>query len=278
MSRESEFRPKYGVIGAGATGKSLIGRLPGKAREVGPVAAVSFRVASRIANALRAGYPVRTAEALSRPSVVLFHSPPGQASGLLALLESAPIPWQGRALIFCDCEAPPAARARLHDRGVSTAVLRQFGLAGRIAVEGEGAALKAGRRIVRELRLKPVEISAGAADRFDAAVTLGTCALAPLIDRAAAMLREAGVRDSEAARLASALFQQTAREYARSGRQSWGWYLRKPVADRLEAQIEAAGPRMGPLLRELLLLGFDTFDRHAEVAGQLRRGVITPSE
>jgi hypothetical protein len=92
------------------------------------------------------------------------------------------------------------------------------------------------------------------------------------------MLRDAGVRDSDAARLASALFQQTAREYARSGRQSWGWYLRKPEADRLEAQIEAAGPRMGPLLRELTLLGFDTFHRHVEVAGRLRRGVLSRSE
>lgn len=277
MSRESEFRPRYGIIGAGAVGKSLIGGLPGKAREVGPVAAVSFRVASRIANVLRAGYPVRTAEALSRPSAVLFHAPPEQAASLLGLLDVARISWKGRVLIFCDCEVTLAARARFHDQGASTAVLKQFGIAGRIAVEGEGAALKAARRIVRELRLKPVEISAGAADRFDAAVTLGTCALAPLIDCAAAMLRHAGVRDGEAARLAATLFQQTAREYARSGRQSWGWHLRKPEVDRLEAQIEAAGPRAGALLRELLLLGFDTFDRHADVAGQLRHGAIIPS-
>jgi hypothetical protein len=252
--------------------------LPGKAREVGPVAAVSFRVASRIANALRAGYPVRTADALSQPSVVLFHAPPDQAASLLARLESARIPWKGRALIFCDCEVAPSARARLHDQGASTAVLRQFGIAGRIVVDGEGAALKAARRIVRALRLKPVGISARSADRFDAAVTLGTCALTPLIDRAAALLRGAGVRDNEAARLASALFQQTAREYAHSGRQSWGWYLRKPDVERLEAQIESSGLPAGPLMRELLLLGFDTFDRHAEVARRLRHDALTPSE
>lgn len=267
----------YGVIGAGAIGKSLIGQLPGKAREVGPVAAVSFRVASRIANALRAGYPVRTADALSRASVVLFHAPPDQAAGLLALLASAQIPWKGRALIFCDCDADVSVRACLQARGASTAVLRQFGIAGRIAVDGDGAALKAARRIVKALHLKPVEVSAGSRDLFDAAVTLGTCALTPLIDRAAAMLRHAGVRDNEAARLASALFQQTAREYAHSGRQSWGWHLQKPDAEQLEARIEAAGPQIGPLLRELLLLGFDTFDRHAEVAQRLR-GKVTPSE
>ncbi len=265
MSRESVFRPRYGIIGAGAVGKSLIGRLPGKAREVGPVAAVSFRVASRIANVLRAGYPVRTVEALSRASVVLFHSPPEQTAGLLALLESAGIPSKGKALIFCDCELTPAARARMSERGASTAALKQFGIAGRIAIEGEGAALKAARRIVRELRLKAVEISAGSADRFDAAVTLGTCALTPLIDRVAALLRDAGVRDGEAALLASTLFQQTAREYARSGRQSWGWHLRKPEVDRLEAQIDArAGRCCGSCCC------WDRYIRHAGVASQLR--------
>ncbi len=243
------------------------------------MAAVSFRVASRIANVLRAGYPVPTADALSRASVVLFHSPPDQTASLLARLESAPISWKAKALIFCGCEVTPAARAWFQDRGASTAVLREFGIAGRIAIDGAGPALRAARRIARALRLKPVEISAGGADRFDAAVTLGTCALTALIDRAAAMLRDAGVRDSEAALLASTLFQQTAREYAHSGRQSWGWHLRKPEADRLETQIEAAGRRMGPLLRELLLLGFDIFHRHAEVAQWLEiRPAPTSSE
>lgn len=270
MSRESEFRPKYGVIGAGAVGKSLIGRLPGKAREVGPVVAVSFRVASRIANALRAGYAARTAEALDQPGIILFHSPSDHAAALLALLEAAPIRWKGKALIFCDCEPSQTARARFEDQGASTAVVKQFGIAGFVTVYGAGAALKAARRIVRELRMKAVEIAGESADLFDAAVTLSASALTPLVDRAAAMLRDAGVRDHDAARLASALFQQTAREYARSGRQSWGWHLQKPEAERLEAQIGAAGLQLGPLIRELLLLGFETFDRHADVARKLR--------
>ena len=55
MSRALGFRFKYGVLGAGAVAKSLIGRLPAKTRDLGPVSAVSFRVASRIANTLRAG-------------------------------------------------------------------------------------------------------------------------------------------------------------------------------------------------------------------------------
>jgi hypothetical protein len=271
MSRESEFRPRYGVIGAGSVGRSLIGRLPAKARELGPIAAVSYRVASRIANVLRAGYAVRTAGELERAPVILFYSPPDQAEALLTLLEAAQMRWKGRALIFCDCEAEASARACFHQRGASIAVVRQFGIAGRIAVEGAGVALKAARRIARALQLKPVELSAGSTDLFDSAVTLGTCALTPLIDRAAAILRRAGVRDRDAVYLAAALFQQTAREYAHSGRQCWGWHSQEPEVKRLEAQIRASELQLGPLLRELLLLGFEAFDRHGEVASRLRQ-------
>jgi hypothetical protein len=274
MSRVSESRPEYGIIGAGGIGKSLIGRLPAKAREIGPVAGVSFRVASRLANVLRAGYPVRTPDALGRVPVLLFHAPPDQMATMLAILESTHFSWRGKSLIFCDCEVDSATRARLRDRGVSTAVLRQFGITGRVLLEGEGAALKTARRMAKALRLKPVGITGGSSVLFDAAITLSTCALTPLIDRAAVILRAAGVRESEAPRLASALFEKTAREYARSGRQSWGWHLQKPDVARLEAEIRAAGL---PLLRELLLLGFDTFDRHGDVARKLRHRPVSPS-
>jgi hypothetical protein len=264
---------KYGVIGAGATGKSLIGHLPGQARELGPVAAVSFRVASRIANALRAGWPVRSADALNSASAILFHAPPDQTAGLLAILGSARLDWRGKALIFCDCEVNAGGRTDLRHKGASTAVIRQFGIAGCIAIDGEGRALKEARHIARALRLKPVAISAGAGNLFDAALTLGTSALTPLIDRTAALLRDAGVRDKDAAHLAASLFQQTAREYAHSGRQSWSWYLQKPDVEKLGAQIEACGGNVGPLMAGLLLLGCESFDRHPAVARWLASGL-----
>jgi len=258
-------RYKYGVLGAGAVGASLIGRLPSKARELGPVSAVSYRVASRIANTLRAGYPVRTADELGDVQGVLLHSPPDYIETLLGLLEGADIDWKGKALVFCDCFASPAVIERLRAKGASTAVARQLGIPGRLVVEGnDGAGLRAARRIARELRMKAVEISPDSTDSFDAAVTLGSAAISPLIDRAAALLRRAGIGDPEAARIASSLFEQTAREYAHSGKQSWAWYVRKPTEARIEAQIASVGPELGPVLRQLLVFGFATFRKKAQ--------------
>lgn len=264
------FRYKYGVLGSGAVSASLIGRLPSRARDLGPVSAVSFRVASRIANTLHAGYPVRTAQELGDAPTILFHAPAEHLHTLAGLLEDAKIDWTGKALVFCDCLVGEAVRRGFEARGASTAVAWQFASSPRIIVEAEdGAALHAVQRLARDLGLKPMEIRQGSADKFDAAVTLGGGALTALIDRAAALLRDTGIKDSEAARIASALFEQTARDYAHSGKQSWAWYVQKPPTERLEAQIAAAGPELEPVLRQLILFGFETFHKHEEVGLEL---------
>jgi hypothetical protein len=265
-----EFRYKYGVLGAGAVSASLIGRLPSRTRELGPVSAVSFRVASRIANTLRAGYPVRKADDLNSVSTILFHAQADNAGTLLELLDKAGIDWPGKALVFCDCLADREARRRFTLKGASTAVIRQFGAPARTIVEAsDGASRQALHRISRELHTRPVEIAPGAGDLFDAALTLGGAAITPLIDRAAALLREAGIRDPAAARIASSFFEETARDYAHSGKQSWAWYVRKPAVERLRAQIACAGSRLGPVLRQLLLFSFETFQKHADVGERL---------
>ncbi|HEU5020240.1 MAG TPA: hypothetical protein VFT60_00070, partial [Bryobacteraceae bacterium] len=77
------------MIGAGALSKSVIGQLPRKAREIGPVAGVSYRVASRMRNALRAGYAVRGAEELGGvPSTMMAPAIPNcRASAVAAPIE-----------------------------------------------------------------------------------------------------------------------------------------------------------------------------------------------
>jgi len=270
MSRVLGYRFRYGILGAGAVSKSLVGKLPINMRNLGPVAAASFRVASRIANTLRAGYGARSANELNAAAVVLVHSPPDQAFLLLEMLETAEIEWAGKAVIFCDCDDAPEVRARLRARGASTAVAKHFGIPGRILVAGNGGALTAALHIAHELKLKPVGILPGAPDIFDAAVTLATAAITPLIDRAAGLLRDAGIRDAEAARIASALFVQTASDYAHSGKQSWAWYTRQPARERVEGQVAAAGAHVGPVLRELLLFGLETFVKYPDLERELR--------
>jgi hypothetical protein len=271
MSRASGFQAEYGVIGAGALSKSLVGHLPRKSRQIGPVAGVSFRVASRMTNSLRAGHAARTADELNSLPVILFHAPAVQVRAIAALLEHAQIDWKNKSLIFCDCEAPVALIDRFRALGASTAVARRFGIPGTIMVEGSAPALMCAHRIAAELRLRAIQITPGSGDVFAAALTLATAAQTPLIHRATGMMRACGLRDKEAVQLATMLFEQTAQEYGHSGRQSWVWHVREPETEQIEAEIAAVDEPFRSLYRSLSLLGFDDFEKHPEVARELHK-------
>ena len=196
-------------------------------------------------------------------AVVFFYAPPDQEAALLAILKAAKIHWYGKSLILCDCEPAPAFAAFFRAGGASVAVARRCGLAGRVVVEGSGPALLIAHRMVREMRLKSIEIAPGCGDVFEAAVTIGTAALTPLIDYAASLLRHSGLRDPEAVQIAVALFEQTAREYAHSGRQSWEWHVREPTSERLDA-IVSSGWRASDLSpQRTMLFGLNRFEAPA---------------
>jgi hypothetical protein len=263
---QSKIEPEYGIVGAGAVSASLVGQLPRNARALGPVAGVSYRVASRIANTLQAGWPVRSIDELDRVRLILFYSPREHFPVLSDALMGASIQWAGKSLIFCDCDAGAALVDRFRNAGASVARLRRCGLAGRLAVEGSAPALTLANRLIRELKVKPLAIDPGTESLFDGAMTLGSAALTPLLDGVARMLRQCGVRDTDAVQLAAGLFARTAADYAHSGRQSWAWHIERPDAGELLAQMDAMGEPFKSLLRELALLGFGAFDRHPSVA------------
>jgi hypothetical protein len=275
MSRASDSpvkrnQVKYGVIGAGALSKSLIAQLPAKSRQIGAVAGSSYRVASRMANSLRAGYPARDVCELDASPVILFHAPVVHIRTIALLLAEARIEWKDKPVIFCDCEVPLAVVERFRALGASTAVARQFGVGGAIMVEGNAPALAHAHRIALDLRLRAIEIPPGAGDLFAAALTIATAALTPLINRTVDLLRSCGLRDKVAVQMAASLFQQTVQEYGHSGRQSWTWHVREPDAEQIESEIGAVPESFRELFRQLTLAGFDDFEKHPAIAAKLR--------
>ena len=273
MLRESEFQAEYGLVAAGAVNSSFIGRLPGKRRALGPVAGVSFRVASRIANTLRAGVAARSVEELGAVRVILFHSSPSHHASLLDLLRASAIQWTGKSVIFCDSDS--AGAEELRTAGASVSMLRSSAIPGRMVVEGANPSLGFALRLIRNLRMKAIQIEAGSNAALDAAVTLATGALTPLIDHSAGLLRRCGLRDSDAMKLAAALFERTAREYSHSGRQSWAWFSREPDIDNLVRQIGAVGDPLRPVVCELMESGLRELGRNPESAARIREALGT---
>jgi hypothetical protein len=260
-------------MGAGAVNTSLIAGFPRKDKVLGPVAAVSFRVASRIVNSLGAGVPARSASELDSVRVILFCSSAAQFPSLIELLGSAKIRWQGKSLIFLDYDCPASSAELFRARGASVASMRRSALPKRLIIEGQGASLAFAHRIARSLGVKSIEIDRANLPAFEMALTLGAGALTPLIEQAAILLRQCGVRDAEATRLAASLFEQTARDYARTGRQSWVWYQRAPETLRLMEQLSAVGRRLRKIAGELILFGMDEGDRNGQASREIREAI-----
>ena len=275
MSRASAYRPEFALVAAGAVARSLVGRMRSRAHTLGPVAAVSLRVASRIANSLHAGSAVRSPQELNGARSILFHSPPGQGPALVELLTHPGIHWRCKSLVLCDSEIPDAASLILRERGASIASVKSLPSLGAASIEGDQSATAAARRVVTDTGLRAVEIAPGGGVFFAAAVTLCSGALTPLVDRAALLLRMAGLRDADAARLAARMVRQTAGEYSQSGRQSWAWHVRPPDPERLAMEAAAAPDYIRPLLRALILAGFDDLARHPDIADRLRSLIKT---
>ncbi len=268
MLRGLGFQPEYGLIAAGAVNASFIGRLPGKARALGPVVGVSYRVASRIANSLRAGEPARSVDELSNVRLILFHSCPAQHATLIGMLQQADIQWQGKSLLFCDSEWTGAEYFR--EASASVAKIRSCAFAGRMVLEGSNPSLAACHRLVRDLKMKAIEVDAGSAPALEAAITLGTGALTPLLEHTAGLLRRCGLRDGESLRLAAELFAKTTKEYSHSGRQSWAWFSQEPDAATLLDQLNVVGSDLRPLVGELILSGLRELNRHPELERRIR--------
>jgi len=263
-----ESQGEFALVGAGSAATSLAAEFSRKPGALGPVVAVSLRVASRIANSIDAGTPARDASVLRDYSIILVHAPPNQMKSLTVTLSEAGLSWTGKSLIFVECEAGPMRHSPM--ASASFAWIRRCPMPGRLAVGGDGDALHAAIRLAGTLDRHPIVVPAGVKARFDAAMLLGGPAFTPIIDSVAHILRETGMMDKQAVRTAVALFQSAVQGYSRSGRQSWEWHIHPPDVEALQLQIEALGGEEATILRSLIQLAFARFQRHTNTATKLR--------
>src|SRR5713226_1554409 len=89
------------LIGAGKFTDSPATRFWGLRDLLGPVKATSYRVASRIANHLRAGHPVKDYEEFESCSLVLLCVPDEAVAARAAELAACGFSWKEKAVVLC---------------------------------------------------------------------------------------------------------------------------------------------------------------------------------
>lgn len=255
------------LVGAGPVSLSFLARIPGLRDELGPVKGPIFRVASRLANTLRAGYAVKTWEELEPCTLVLIAVPEARLPATIRELAGSPLDWRRKSAVLCGTERDSTELAPLAARGASTASLDEIGgFEGlRFVVEGDRAAVREVRRLVERGGAKVHVIRTSGKALYTAGVSFSTSLLTPLLEASVECLRRAGLISATAEAVAGALMHRSLRSYLKAGKRRWSG----PPGQGSTAEIERARDalaRADPRIREY----FESSYRRALEALKLR--------
>jgi hypothetical protein len=241
------------LLASGNAAASPLLRVLAAAQAIGPVASTSFRVASRIANTMRAGRAVPSVDAFEPCHLVLISAPAAELDAAVAQLATAPFEWKHRTVILIGDDCAPLAP--LQELGAVTGVIAAMpGFEQTLFVlEGQRAALRELRRLLgRTVQL--VLIPPGARARFDAAISLAGHALFPTLVAADAAFASSGLSRRLADSVLEKTVQRALRAWFKARRKGWST-LDGPDRARAELQIaalERVDPGTAAYLRSLV--------------------------
>jgi len=173
----------FAVIGGGRVSSSFVARLPHLGSDLGPVAAQSYRQASRIVNSIGAGYAVKRYEDLDGAALNLICAPAKDVGQIVSALAGA-IDCRGKIFLLCESGADSRHLACLKSKGAKVGSIEVIpGFEGRrFMVEGDGAAVRAGKRLVRQFGGRVEEVSAAKLEAYAAALSFGGSLFRPMME------------------------------------------------------------------------------------------------
>ncbi|HTP85917.1 MAG TPA: hypothetical protein VMJ34_03175 [Bryobacteraceae bacterium] len=249
------------LLASGNAAASPVLRALAAAHAIGPVASTSFRVASRIVNAMRAGRAVPSVDAFESCRLVLIFAPADSAAAAVARLAASPLEWRNRSAILIGDDAGPLDPLR--ERGAVAGVIAAVpGFEDRyFLLEGPPSVTRELRPLLRKA-VDLVLIPPGARARFEAAMTLAGHALFPTLVASDAAFASSGIPRHLSDSVLEKAVQRTLRAWLKARRNGWST-LDGPDACRIARQVAAmewAHPRTGAYLHNLII-SLDEFMR-----------------
>src|ERR1700721_627019 len=108
-----------GLIGTGNLTDSPLTRFWWLSERLGPVKSASYRVASRIANMLQAGHPVKDYAEFECCDLILLCVPEETVPQVVSEMLSAGISWRGKAVVLCSAWLDSSDLRELSAQGAS---------------------------------------------------------------------------------------------------------------------------------------------------------------
>jgi len=228
-----------GLIAAGPI-CPVLARLPGLHTQLGPVTAATLRVASRIANQLKAGQAARMNE-MGAASLLFVSGPDAAIPSLLDLARTAELDWQKRALVLLDTRLDSNDLADFAARGAEVATLdpvEGFGDV-RFCAAGDPSALRKIKKFLAAVRTPYFTVEQGKKQMFSAGLAFTGTLATPLLAAAVDCFRKAGLDPKEAAAIAERTLLHTIRAWQKAGRQGWTGVLPQRDLESVRRQLAA---------------------------------------
>jgi signal transduction histidine kinase len=214
-------KPWLGILAAGPMSPALF-RISNLHVYLGPVAAASLRVASRLANRLKAGVAVQP-EALAEAELILITGPEADFADLLHLAISAGMDWKGRTAVLLDFRRDASDLAPLQALGASTGTLDSLDSFSdlRFVADVDPLARRRIQRLATAGASSIFYLDQGRKQVFTAGTAFTGTLLAPLVASAVDCLKKAGLTPAEAISITERNTLQTLRSALKSGRKGW---------------------------------------------------------
>ncbi|NUN00557.1 MAG: DUF2520 domain-containing protein [Bryobacteraceae bacterium] len=260
-----------GLVGSGQLTRCCVAAfLPGK---LGPVKASSYRLASRMVNALKAGYAVKSYEELDECRLILVCVHDRNLACTVEELARSDINWLGKSVLLCDSWMGSDELENLVAQGASAGSIWAVDTSGpaRLAVEGDQEVLRELKRLVDYGPQKLLELKRCRKDLYWASTSFASSLLTPMLVAAARCLQNAGMHPRDASGLVERAVLKSLRGHMKSGVKSWSGPLATEDAVQLERQIAAVAnidKKLGIYFQQSCVLAAEVFGRDA---GWVRR-------
>jgi predicted short-subunit dehydrogenase-like oxidoreductase (DUF2520 family) len=243
------------IVGAGRVGRALGARLRERGWRIGAVVARSFPNARAATQAIGAGEPhAQLSDRVFASNVVLVATPDREIHNVaLALARLNGSQWQRKVVLHTSGALDSRALQPLQRLGALVGSLHPLqtfsggsipALAGCICtLEGAAAAVRAARRICRDLGCVPVVIARRAKPAYHAGAALAAGHVLGLLEAATRLLVRAGFSRSQAVRALLPLTRQTLINFERCGpEQAWTGPLSRGDFGIVAQHLQALGP------------------------------------
>jgi len=229
-------RPKsVALVGGGSFSSSSLAGFWSLPKVLGPVKASSFRLASRIANSLRAGCPVKDYSEFDACTLILISVPDRALHGIISELYSSGISWKNKSIVLCSASRGSCDLREFLSRGASIGSITTVPGSADIEylIEGDRRAIQEVKRLVDHRERRCLCIDRGLKPLYLAALTCTSSLLFPLVMAASESMRRAGIPLTHANLILERQLSRCLRSYARGGRRAYA-----PPAE-LSSQLRA---------------------------------------